>query len=76
MNEMVAPEELDAAVAHTVGELLECAAGGVRAQKALLRTWEAPELERGLKDSIALFGEMYKTSEPHEYMMRFINRKR
>lgn len=76
MNEMVAPEALDDAVAHTVGELLECAAGGVAAQKALLRIWEAPEIERGLKDSIAMFGAMYKTSEPHEYMMRFINRKR
>lgn len=76
MNDMVAPEALDAAVAHTVSELLECAAGGVRAQKSLLRTWEAPEIERGLKESIALFGEMYTSSEPHEYMMRFINRKR
>lgn len=76
MNEMVAPEALDAAIAHTVSEILECAPAGVTAQKALLRTWEAPEIERGLKDSIALFGSMYKTSEPHEYMMRFINRKR
>lgn len=76
MNEMVAPEALDAAIAHTVSEILACAPGGVTAQKALLRTWEAPEIERGLKDSIALFGAMYRGTEPHEYMMRFINRKR
>lgn len=75
LNEVVPNASLDDAVAHTVGEILECGPAAVRAQKALLRAWEDPAIERGLKHSIALFGEMYESAEPDEYMARFLDRK-
>ena len=76
LNEVVNNAALDDAIAHTVGELLECGPVAVRAQKALLRTWEDPNIERGLKHSIALFGEMYAGPEPDAYMTRFLERKK
>ena len=76
LNEVVEPEAIDAAIAHTVSEILECGPRGVRAQKALLRTWEDPNIERGLKQSIAMFGASYETSEPQEYMQHFFDRKK
>jgi enoyl-CoA hydratase/carnithine racemase len=76
LNETVEPDQLDDAVAHTVAEILECGPLGVRAQKALLRRWEDPAIERGLKDSIAAFGAAYASAEPGEYMQRFLDRKR
>lgn len=76
MNDMVEPEAIDDAIDHVVSEILECGPGGVRAQKALLRTWEDPNIERGLKESIAMFSKSYETSEPAEYMQHFFDRKK
>jgi enoyl-CoA hydratase len=76
LNETLEPEALDAAVDRTAAEILQCGPGAVRMQKSLLRGWEAPRIERGLKDSIAAFGSMYAQSEPAEYMRRFLDRKR
>ena len=76
LNEVVAPDAIDEAIAHTLGEILACGPASVRSQKALLRTWESPDIERGLKESIAMFGSAYESSEPLEYMNRFLNRKR
>ncbi|WP_420991716.1 enoyl-CoA hydratase [Cupriavidus sp. 30B13] len=76
VNELAGPDALDAAIAHAVGEILECGPAAVRAQKALLRGWENPAIERGLKDSIAMFGAVYAGAEPDQYMQRFLDRKR
>ncbi|MET3373635.1 enoyl-CoA hydratase/carnithine racemase [Variovorax boronicumulans] len=76
LNEIVAPEKIDVTIAETVEEILECGPNGVRAQKALLRSWEAPHIERGLKESIAAFGAAYRSSEPADYMQHFFDRKR
>ena len=76
LNELTAPDSLDAAIEHAVAEILRCGPGAVRAQKALLRSWEAPTIERGLKQSIAVFESVYAQAEPAEYMRRFLDRKR
>ena len=76
LNELTEADGLDGAIDHAVAEILECGPAAVRAQKALLRSWEAPTIERGLKESIAVFGSMYAQSEPAEYMQRFLDRKR
>lgn len=76
VHEVVANSALDDAVAHTVSEILECGPQAVRAQKALLRAWEDPSIERGLKHSIAVFGECYAGAEPDAYMTRFLERKK
>ncbi|WP_326537823.1 enoyl-CoA hydratase [Pseudorhodoferax sp.] len=76
LNDCVAPEALDEAIAATLREILANGPDSVRAQKALLRAWEAPHLERGLKESIAVFGQSYAGSEPAAYMQHFFDRKR
>lgn len=76
LNEVVADDALDAAIEHTLGEILACAPAAVRAQKALLRAWEDPCIERGIKESIAAFGASYLTDEPARYTQRFLQRKR
>jgi hypothetical protein len=63
-------------VARTVGEILACGPAAVRAQKALLRGWEDPAIERGLRESIAVFGEAYGGDEPDACMRRFLARKK
>ncbi|MNT31434.1 putative enoyl-CoA hydratase echA8 [compost metagenome] len=76
VHEVVSNDALDGAVAHTVSEILECGPAAVRAQKSLLRAWEDPAIERGLKHSIAVFGEVYGGAEPDAYMARFLERKK
>ncbi|KAA0182588.1 enoyl-CoA hydratase [Cupriavidus gilardii] len=76
VHEVVANDALDAAIARTVAEILECGPAAVRAQKSLLRAWEDPAIERGLKHSIAVFGQVYEGPEPDEYMRRFLDRKK
>lgn len=77
LNEVAPHEGLDAAIGGTLAEILECGPAAVRAQKALLRAWEAPHIERGLKESIAVFGQSYGTDEPAACMERhFFARKR
>ncbi|SCV00286.1 Enoyl-CoA hydratase [Cupriavidus necator] len=76
LHEVVPNDALDGAIAHTVSEILECGPAAVRAQKALLRAWEDPAIERGLKHSIAVFAEVYDGPEPDAYMARFLERKK
>ncbi|MCY1217428.1 Crotonyl-CoA hydratase [compost metagenome] len=76
VHEVVSNDALDGAIAHTVSEILECGPAAVRAQKSLLRAWEDPAIERGLKHSIAVFGEVYGGAEPDAYMARFLERKK
>ncbi|MFJ4293164.1 enoyl-CoA hydratase [Cupriavidus sp. NPDC089707] len=76
VHEVVSNDALDGAIAHTVSEILECGPAAVRAQKSLLRAWEDPAIERGLKHSIAVFGDVYSGPEPDAYMTRFLERKK
>ncbi|TWG88621.1 enoyl-CoA hydratase/carnithine racemase [Cupriavidus gilardii J11] len=76
VHDVVPNDALDAAIAHTVSEILECGPAAVRAQKALLRAWEDPAIERGLKHSIAVFGQAYEGPEPDACMTRFLERKK
>lgn len=76
VHEVVSNDALDGAIAHTVSEILECGPAAVRAQKSLLRAWEDPAIERGLKHSIAVFGDVYDGTEPDAYMARFLERKK
>jgi enoyl-CoA hydratase/carnithine racemase len=67
---------LDAAVETTVTAILECGPAGVRAQKALLRSWEAPDLAELMRQSIECFAAQFDSDEPRKYMQKFIDRKR
>lgn len=73
---VVAPRELDEAVASRVESI--CAAGpqSIRAQKVLLREWEKLPLDAAIEAGIRTFRSSYGTGEPREFMERFLNRER
>lgn len=77
VNEVIAPDKLDAAIQRTLDQLLANGPLAMRAQKQLLRAWEAPHIERGIKESVAVFGTSYETGEPAHCMeQHFFSRKR
>ena len=77
LNEVVPLTELDAEIERQLALLLDCAPRAMRAQKALLRAWEDPSIERGLKESIAKFANSYTTDEPQRAIQEhFFDRKR
>lgn len=77
LNEIVPLAELDAEIERQLALLLDCAPRAMRAQKALLRAWEDPAIERGLKESIAAFAASYTSNEPQRAMQEhFFDRKR
>ncbi|MPN65064.1 hypothetical protein SDC9_212843 [bioreactor metagenome] len=47
----------------------------LRQQKRLLRRWEGMTLDAAVDDSIAEFGEAFKTGEPQQHMHAFLARK-
>ena len=67
VERMVAPEALHEAVGAWEEAILACAPQAVRAQKAVMRGWEADE-RPGIQASIDAFAAAYLTGEPAEYM--------
>ncbi|MEN9315141.1 MAG: hypothetical protein RIS35_1534 [Pseudomonadota bacterium] len=76
VNEVVAPERLDDAVAGTAGKLAAMGPAALRSQKRLLRWWDEMSVEQAVEASVAEFGRAFETDEPRRYMAPFTNRKR
>jgi len=53
-----------------IGQLFQ-----LRQQKRLLRRWERMTVDAAIDDSIAEFGEAFKTGEPQHHMNAFLERK-
>jgi enoyl-CoA hydratase len=70
------PDKLDAEIEELVGELLECGAEALAAQKVLIRKWDELPLTQAIDDSIPIFGRSFLTGEPQHHMNAFINRPR
>jgi enoyl-CoA hydratase len=69
-------DKLDAEVEKLLGELLECGAEALAAQKVLIRKWEELPLKEAIDASIPIFGRAFQTGEPQHHMQAFINRPR
>lgn len=67
---------LDAEIEKLLGELLECGAEALAAQKVLIRKWEELPLKDAIDASIPIFGQSFLTGEPQHHMQAFINRPR
>ena len=70
------PDRLDAEVEKLLGELLECGAEALVAQKVLIRKWEELPLKDAIDASIPIFGRSFLTGEPQHHMQKFIDRPR
>lgn len=76
VNEVVAPDRLDAAVAATAGKLAAMGPAALRSQKRLLRWWDEMPVGQAVAASVAEFGRAFETDEPRRYMAPFVARKR
>jgi enoyl-CoA hydratase/carnithine racemase len=70
------PERLDAEIEKVLGEILECGAEAIAAQKVLIRKWDELPLKEAIDASIPIFGRSFLTGEPQHHMQKFIDRPR
>jgi enoyl-CoA hydratase/carnithine racemase len=76
VEQVAAPEALDAAVENWVAHL--CAAGpqAIRTQKALIRRWEDLPLGDAVAAGVPAFARSWDTEEPRRMMRAFLDRHR
>ncbi len=76
VEEVVAPEGLDAAVERRVSALVAAGPRAVRLQKALIREWESLAPAEAITAGIRCFVKAWETDEPKTLMRAFTQRKK
>jgi len=76
VTEVVPKAQLDAAADRLARSLADMSASGMRAQKRVLRTSEAPHLDGSMRHSIEIFGAAYESSDPERFMSAFLTRQK
>jgi len=76
VEQVVAPDQLDAAVEARLAALLAAGPRAVRLQKQLIRRWEDLTLSQAVSAGIESFSRAYATDEPARMMARFVQRRR
>ncbi|RMF90807.1 MAG: enoyl-CoA hydratase [Nitrospinota bacterium] len=71
VNRMVETEALDAAVEEMIRHLLQCAPEALAAQKRLIYQWMDSSMSQAFRLGIDAFARAYRTTEPHEGMRAF-----
>ena len=75
VEQVVAPDALDAAVEARITALLQCGPQAVRLQKKLIRQWEDLTLSQAVRAGIESFTQAYATDEPARMMAGFGKRR-
>jgi enoyl-CoA hydratase len=76
VEQVVAPDALDAAVEARLGALLAAGPQAVRLQKKLIRDWENMTLDQAVRAGIESFKQAYATDEPARMMAAFAKRRK
>jgi enoyl-CoA hydratase/carnithine racemase len=76
VEQVAAPDQLDAAVEARLDALLACGPQAVRLQKKLIRDWENMTLDQAVRAGIESFVQAYGTDEPARMMAEFAKRRR
>jgi enoyl-CoA hydratase/carnithine racemase len=76
VEQVVAPDALEAAIDARLDALLAAGPQAVRLQKKLIRDWENMTLDEGVRAGIESFKRAYATEEPARMMAAFVNRAR
>jgi enoyl-CoA hydratase/carnithine racemase len=76
VERVVAPGALDPEVESIVASLLAAGAQAVRAQKALMQSWEKLPVDAAIEAGIDAFVRAYETDEPKRMLSAFSKRKR
>lgn len=75
VEEVVAPDGLDAAVDAACEAIMDAGPEAIRAQKALIATWETASLDDAIDAGIDVFEAAFRTDEPQRYMQKFLDRR-
>lgn len=76
VEQVAAPEDLDAELEKWLSALLAGGPRAVRLQKRLIRQWEDLPLSQAVEAGIDCFAEAYASEEPGRLMAAFLNRPR
>jgi enoyl-CoA hydratase len=76
VNELVADDDLDDAVARWLDQLLSCSPGAVRLQKQLIRSWEDLPLRAAIEAGIESFEAAVRSGESAAVMRDFLERRK
>ena len=75
IEELVVPEELDAAVARMVDPILESGPNAIRLQKQLITDWEDLPMRAAVQKGIQTFAQTFATSdEPNRMLAETVQR--
>jgi enoyl-CoA hydratase/carnithine racemase len=76
VEQVVAPDTLDAAVDARLDALMMNGPQAVRLQKKLIRDWENMTIDQAVRAGIESFKQAYASDEPARMMAAFVNRRR
>ncbi len=74
IEELVAPEDLDAAVAKLVDPIVESGPRAIRLQKQLITDWEDLPLRAAVNKGIACLADAFNTDEPRRMLGAVLQR--
>jgi enoyl-CoA hydratase/carnithine racemase len=75
VNQVTAPEDLEAATLTLVGRVLACAPEAIRLQKELIVAWRGTDLRTAIERGISAFAHAYVTGEPREGAQAFLEKR-
>lgn len=76
VTEVVPVDALMATAQTMANDMAQMSASGMRAQKRVLRTSEAPYLDTAVQHSVEIFGSAYESDDPARVMTEFLSRKK
>lgn len=76
LEEITPAAELDAALERTLAAIIRNGPQAIRAQKELMRRWDALPLDEAILSSVPDFVHAYNVGEPQRMMKAFLERKR
>jgi len=76
VEQVVAPDALDAAVERRVAAVLACGPRAISAQKALIQAWENLPMREAIERGIDSFTAAWDSDEPARMMGRFLDAMR
>ena len=74
VEKVVPPGGIDAALDAWCSAILDCSPQAIRAQKAVMRGWEADE-RAAIAGSIDIFAESFRTGDPARHMAHLVSRR-
>lgn len=73
VEDVVAPDALDAAVERMLAGILDSGPRAIRLQKALIRDWEDLTVDVAIQNGIDCFATAWQTDEPRRMMQGFLD---